>query len=176
MPTEGRVLFVFHKVLGTPKVLIVYMLDDQQLTEDNIPDWFNQLNLEGVVLKSPPPSYEFAVAVKESNVIFLIHKNTHVVEVQYTNKFSDSVVDAWLDMDEGSRSEIEYELRSLLVGRDIRHRIIVNTKEKFFGFSLFIYLPKKPSDTSILNSYARILEVRDHVGHCISRLMKRISP
>ncbi len=141
-----------------------------------MPDWLKQSELEGMVLNTPPPGYEFAAAVKKTNVIFLIRKNTQIIEVQYTNKFSDSIVEEFLNMDEKYQSSIEYELRNLLTSRNIRHRIITNPKEKFFGFSLTIYLPKKPSDISILNSYARILEIRDLVGHRISLLMKSTLP
>ena len=144
------------------------------MIDNNIPSWFKQLNLEGVVLKTPPPSYEFAISVKASQVIFLVHKITQVVEVQYTNKFNDSIVDRFFDENENFQNKIEYKLRYLLSGKDIRYRVITAPKEKFFGFSLCIYLPKKPSDAAILDNYAKILEVRDLVGHYMSFLMSTV--
>lgn len=145
-----------------------------KLADENIPSWFKQLNLEGVVLKTPPPSYEFAISVKTSQVIFLIHKITHVVEIQYTNKFNDGIVDKFFAGDENFKNKIEYKLRCLLADKDIRYRVITAPKEKFFGFSLYIYLPKKPSDAAILDNYAKILEVRDLVGHYMSFLMSTV--
>ena len=144
------------------------------MTDNNIPDWFKHLNLEGVVLKIPPPSYEFAISVKASQVIFLIHKITQVVEVQYTNKFNDSIVGKFFAGNKNFKNKIEYKLKYLLSGTDIRYRVIVAPKENFFGFSLYIYLPKKPSDTTILNNYAKILEIRDLVGHYMSILMSTV--
>ena len=141
------------------------------MTDNIISAWFKQLGLEPVVIDSPP-SYESATAVKNDNVIFLIRKNTHVVEIQYTNKFTDDIVTKFFKMNDSRKSRIEYELKHLLTIIGIRYRIITNLDKNFFGFSLMIYLPKKPSDTSIINNYTRILEIRDLVGHKLSLLME----
>ena len=141
------------------------------MNRDTIENWLKQLNLDYVVLKEPPPSYEYAMAIKQSHVIILRHKNTGIVEMQYTTKFNDDVTKRFFALNETPRNEIVCSLRELLLGLDVRHNIIVNDRQSFFGFSLMAYLPESLSKTDLLDRYHRILEIRDLVGQRIIPLM-----
>ncbi len=136
-------------------------------------NWLKQSNLEYVVLQDPPPSYEYAVAVKKTRIIVLWHKNTGVVEMQYTPKFNDDITKKFFGLSTASRSEVVCNLREMLLSLNVRHNVIVNDRESFFGFSLMVYLPEEPSKVELLNGYNRIIEIRDLVDQRILFLMER---
>ena len=133
-------------------------------------DWLEQSGHKYVVLQDPPPSYEYAVAVKETHVIILWHRNTGTIEVQYTSKFNDDITKKFFELDTVSRMDIEGDLREMLAGLNIRHKIITNGQELFFGFSLMVYLPEEPSKIDMINGYNRIIEIRDLVDRRIFSL------
>ena len=136
-------------------------------------DWLKQLNLDRTVLSEPPPSYEYAVAIKKSHVIILRHKNTRIVEMQYTPKFNDDITKKFFGLDKISRNEIVCDLRKLLLGLNVRHNILINDGQQFFGFSLMVYFSDTPSKTDLLDIHQRILEIGDLVGQNITTFMDR---
>ena len=52
-----------------------------------------------------------------------------------------------------------------------RHNIVASEKERLFGFTLRIYLPKTLSKIDLLNEYGRINEILNVVGQYISPIM-----
>ena len=111
--------------------------------------------------------------VKQTHVVILWHKNTGVVEMQYTPKFNDDVTRRFFELSVASRGEVVCSLRETLLSLQVRHNVIVNDRKSFFGFSLMVYLPEAPSKIEMFNGYNRILEIRDLIDQRIFSLMER---
>ena len=133
--------------------------------------WLKQSNLEYVVLQDPPSSYKYAVAIKKTHIVILWHKNTGIIEMQYTPKFNDDITKRFFGLSMASRRDMECSLREILLGLNVRHNIIVNDRESFFGFSLMIYLSEEPSKVEMLDGYNKIIEIRDLINQRIFSLM-----
>ena len=138
------------------------------MDKGTIAGWLEELRWEYVVLKEPPPSYDYAAAIKHSRIIVLLHKNTGIVELQYTTQFVDEVAKRFFKMAPKEQNRITIQLKEALVRADIRHKIITHEKKSFFGFSLGIYLPGDPIVTDLLNSSSKMLEIKDLVESIVA--------
>lgn len=141
------------------------------MSRENILGWLEQSGLEYVPLKDPPSNYEYGVVIKQGNVAVLWHKNDEVVELQSTPTFNDQITASFFDLNDASRDNVVCKLREKILSLDIRHNIVASEKERLFGFTLRIYLPKTLSKIDLLNAHGRINEIRDVVGQYISPIM-----
>ncbi len=135
------------------------------MNKDVLFGWLDQSKIDYVELKEPPDSSELAVILKKDRISILIHKITNSLEFQTTYPFNKEITDKFFSLDDGAKNKIFDELITLLTSIDIRHSIIQDKGEKFFGYSTQIYLNEGASIQDLFNSYKKILEIRNLMSY-----------
>ena len=135
----------------------------KELDKDAITGLLHELGWEYTVLMKPPPSYDYAAAIKDNRIIVLLHKNGDIVELQYTTRFVDTITKRFFEKSSKERDMIAVNLKKALVGADVRHKILIVKEKSFFGFSLSVYLKGDPTKADMLNGSYRMLEIKDLV-------------
>lgn len=117
-----------------------------------------------------PPSCRYALLATADQITVLGKHD--MIELQATHKFSTEVTEKFFQMDESAKNGITYELKHMIATLDVRHMIIVNDNERFFGFSLSVFL-QDASVVDFLNGYNKIKETRELVGVRAINLIQR---
>ena len=135
--------------------------------------WLDDERLEHTTLNPPPPSSEFGVHVGTSGVVILGHENSGIVEIQHTYSFDGEWTARFFELGGQLDDGIKDEVSTLLISLDIRHQIISNKRENFFGISMYFLLEKDTSMTDFFNKYYKILEAKRLVSIRVKKLLNR---